>query len=106
MTHAATLHSTIVLVGGDIRNDQLCRLRRSVPNLDVEWIATRASDPGPSRYQFKVVRPETVLVVILDGLVRHEHSRHLLQLCRRHSKRYVRLYRSLNAERIVGALAS
>jgi hypothetical protein len=97
---------TVLLVGGDIRPHQLTRLRQSLNNVVVDWIATRATDPGPSRYESRILRPETILVVILDGLVRHRHSSDLLRLCRLHGKRYVRLYRSANVQRILQTLTT
>ena len=95
---------TVRLVGGDVRQNRLTRLRQSLNNVTVDWIATRETDPGPSRYESRILRRETILVVILDGLVRHRHSSDLLRLCRRHGKRYVRLYRSANVGRIIHAL--
>jgi hypothetical protein len=96
---------TILLVGGDIRPGPLQKLIRSLPGYAVEWLPTRETDAGPSRFQSRLGRPGVVLVVILKGLLRHQHTHALLRLCRRHGLRWLHLFRSPNAARIVQALA-
>ena len=97
---------TILLVGGDIRHGPLQKLIRALPGYAVEWIPTRETDAGPSCFQSRLGRPGVVLVVILKGLLRHQHTHALLRLCRRNGLRWLHLFRSPNAVRIVQALAS
>lgn len=74
--------STVLIVGGDVRHFQLDKLRAALGGLSVEWIPTRESDPGSSRFEARLRRQDTSLVVILCGLVRHRHGRRLLRLHR------------------------
>jgi hypothetical protein len=96
--------STIIIVGGDVRHFQLDKLRAVLGAFSVEWIPTRETDPGSSRFTSRLLRPDTTLVIILCGLLRHQHARDLIRLCRRHSRPYLHLYRSANPTRILEAL--
>ena len=96
---------TVLIVGGDIRRPQLEKLAQGLAPLAVEWISTRETDAGPSRFQPSLLRPEICLVVILTGLIRHQHLADLLRLCRRRGLRRVLLRRSPALERIRMAVA-
>lgn len=91
---------TIVIVGGNARPDALKRLRDSLVGVTVAWIPTRESDPSAARFSPSIQRSETCLVVVLTGLVRHQHARDILGLARRHGKRVLHLFRSPNPGRI------
>lgn len=91
---------TILIIGGDVRRFQLDKLRAALCGLSVDWIPTRESDPGTSRFEAKIGRQETSLVVILCGLIRHQHSHDITRLCRRHGRRLLRLHRSVNIHAI------
>jgi hypothetical protein len=95
--------STVIVIGGDVRHFQLDRLRAAFGDAAVEWIPTRASDPSSSRFKARLLRPDTSLVVMLCGLVRHQHARDIVGLCRRHGRRCLHLHRSANVHRIVSA---
>ncbi len=95
--------STIIVVGGDVRHFQLDRLRAVFGDAAVDWIPTRESDPSSSRFKARLLREDTSLVVILCGLVRHQHARDILRLCRRHGRRFLHLHRSVNIRRVVAA---
>ena len=95
--------STIIVVGGDVRHFKLDRLRAAFGDAAVDWIPTRASDPSSSRFEARLLREDTSLVVILCGLIRHQHARDIVRLCRRHGRRFLHLHRSVNIRRIVSA---
>ena len=91
---------TIVIVGGDARPIALQRLRSIFSNESIEWVPTRATDPSAHAFGPWIQRAETCLVVILGGLVRHQHARDILGLARRYGKPVLHLYRSPNPQRI------
>ena len=73
---------TIALVGGLPRQPHITRLANAFDLKDVLWVSMRESDPSPRRFSSVVVKPELVLVVALNGLLRHQHARDLRALCR------------------------
>lgn len=95
--------STIVVIGGDVRHSQLDRLRATLTDAVIEWIPTRDTDPGASRFKFRLLHDDIALVVMLCGLVRHQHARDITRLCRRHGRRLLHLHRSLNVHRVAAA---
>jgi hypothetical protein len=95
---------TVLIVGGDVRHFQLDKLRAALCGLSVDWIPTRESDPGSSRFESRLRRQDTSLVVMLCGLIRHQHARDIAHLCRRHGRRLLRLHRSANVRAIASTL--
>lgn len=95
---------TVLIVGGDVRHFKLDKLRAALCGLTVDWIPTRESDPGSSRFEARIGRQDTSLVVILCGLIRHQHSREIARLCRRCGLRLLRLHRSANIHAIVSTV--
>lgn len=93
-------HPEVLIVGGLINPTKLAAIRRALEGVDVAWIPTRATDPGASAFTPAFRRPETRLVVVLYGLIRHQHAHDLARLARLHGKRVVPLYRSPNPARI------
>lgn len=91
---------TVLIIGGDVRHSQLDKLRAALCGIAVEWIPTRESDPGVSRFEAQLRRQGTSLVVVLCGLIRHQHARDITRLCRRHGQRLLRLHRSANIRAI------
>ena len=94
----------VIIVGGDVRHFQLDKLRAALCGLSVDWIPTRESDPGSSRFEARIGRQDTSLVVILCGLIRHQHARDITRLCRRHGRRLLRLHRTANIHAISSTL--
>ncbi len=72
----------VVVVGGLVRPETLQRLRRGLSHLAVDWVSTRETDPSPADFTSQVTRPETCLIVVLLGVMRHSHSRCLGELAR------------------------
>lgn len=95
---------TVIIIGGDIRHTKLDKLRAALCGIAVEWIPTRESDPGASRFEARLRRKEASLVVVLCGLIRHQHARDIARLCRRHGQRLLRLHRSANIHAITSML--
>jgi hypothetical protein len=97
-------HHQILIVGGLARPIILQRLRLVLPDVAVQWIPTRESDPGSSSFRSAILQEETCLVVVLYGLIRHQHAHDIARLARLHRKRVLPLRRSPNAQRIRQAL--
>jgi len=97
---------TVLIVGGIVRPLILQKLRRVFIGMTVDWIPTRESDPSSSVFVFQLRREETRLVVILAGVMRHQHVHDLVGQARRYGKRVLHLYRSQNAQRIRAALST
>lgn len=97
-------HPEVLIVGGLVKPTKLEAIRRALPGVDVEWIPTREIDPGASAFTAAVRRPETRLVVILYGLIRHQHAHDLTRLARQQDKRVLRHHRSPNPALIKLAL--
>ena len=98
------LPNTILIVGGQVRPITLQRLRTKLSSESVQWVPTRETDPSSRAFTSWIQRDETCLVVILNGLVRHQHARDIAGLARRHQKPVLHLYRSPNPRRIRSAL--
>ena len=94
------LPNTILIVGGQVRPITLQRLRTGLSRESVRWVPTRETDPSSRAFASWIQRDETCLVVILIGLVRHQHARDILGLARRYGKPVLHLYRSPNPQRI------
>jgi hypothetical protein len=97
-------HPDVLIVGGLVKPTKLEAIRLALPGVDVEWIPTRDSDPGASAFAYAIRRPETRLVVVLYGLIRHQHAHDLTRLARQQDKRFLRHYRSPNPSLIKLAL--
>ena len=95
---------TVLIIGGDVRHFQLDKMRAALGGHSVDWIPTRESDPGTARFEAKIRRQETSVVVILCGLIRHQHSRDISRLCRKLGRRLLRLHRSANIHAITSVL--
>jgi hypothetical protein len=97
---------TVLIVGGVVRPLILQKLRLVFIGMAVEWIPTRESDPSSSAFAARLRRDETRLVVILTGVMRHQHAHDLVNHARRYGKHVLHLYRSPNAQRIRAALGA
>ncbi len=97
---------TVLIVGGLVRPLALKKIRRDLPEIVIDWIPTRKSDPSSYAFAAHLRREETRLVVILTGVMRHQHAHDLVSLARRYGKAVLHLYRSPNARRIRSALVA
>lgn len=86
----------VLIFGGAIRRHALAKLRAHFPAYRFEWIPTRESDPAGSHLAFPLRLPGIIAVVSLVGLVRHQHHRRIVELCRAHKHRLVAGRRSAN----------
>lgn len=98
--------STLLVVGGDERADQLVRLRGQLGLRDAVWASTRDSDPTPRRFRSLIRDPRLTLVVLLEGLIRHQHARDVASLCEESGKPLVRIWRSPNPVAVAHAILS
>jgi len=74
---------TIAIVGGDQRRTHIERLSRAFELKGLLWVPTRESDASSRRFATVLSRESLILVVSLHGLLRHQHTRDLRDLCRR-----------------------
>lgn len=78
---AALRGQTLLVVGGDRRQEQLARLRNAL-EVEVIYCPTRRSDASSRAFRCQINRNGIVLVVCVVGLCRTDHCRKLHQLCR------------------------
>lgn len=86
--------TTLLIVGGDKRSQAISRLRRDLQLTEVLWADTRESDPTARRFRALLEHPRVRFVVLLIGLVRHQHAHDVAELCRMSGKRLIRIWRS------------
>lgn len=99
------LGGSLLIIGGDVRATSLDRLKRDLGLSLLEWIPTRDSDPTPRSFEAIVRRQEFSLVVLLQGLVRHQHARDVAAICSAAQVELVRLWRSLSVSALCHALS-
>ena len=73
----------IAIVGGDPRDAQVDRLRRTFALHDVVHRPTRQTDPSPRAFEAALNRPRVALAIWLCGLSRTNHGRQLRAICNR-----------------------
>lgn len=95
---------SLLVIGGDQRPRALAKLEREFQLRATLWATTRDTDPSPSRFRHVVGDPHVDVVVLLEGLVRHQHARDVAELCKRHGKVLVRLWRSPNPSALAHAI--
>lgn len=96
--------STVLVIGGDERADQLVRLRGELGLRDAVWASTRRCDPSPRRFQSLIRSRHVTLVVLLEGLIRHQHARDVASLCGQSGKPLVRVWRSPSPTAVAHAI--
>lgn len=74
---------TIAIVGGEQRRTHIERLSRAFELEGLLWVPTRESDASSRRFASVLSRESLILVVSLHGLLRHQHTHDLRDLCRR-----------------------
>lgn len=73
----------IAIVGGDPRDAQVDRLRRTFALGCVVHRPTRQSDPSPRAFEAALNRPRIALAIWLCGLSRTNHGKQLRAICKR-----------------------
>ena len=86
----------VLIVGGDVRRHALGKLQAHFPAHVFKWLPTRESDPSGHQLVSWLSHPGIVAVVSLVGLVRHQHHRRIVELCRAHKHRLIAGRRSAN----------
>lgn len=94
----------LLVIGGDERASQLERLCAAFHLRKARWAQTRETDPTSTSFRHLIDDPDVALVVLLDGLVRHQHARDVVALCKRHGKWLIRLWRSPSPTAIAHAV--
>jgi hypothetical protein len=73
----------IAIVGGDLRDAQVDRLRRTFALHDVVHRPTRQSDPSPRAFEAALNGPRVALAIWLCGLSRTNHGKNVRAICKR-----------------------
>jgi len=82
---------TVLLIGGDTRQEHADRLREAFELAELLWPGTSESNPSVTVFEPLVARPEVVLVLMLIKLNRHGITEELPAVCERYGKPIVRL---------------
>jgi len=97
---------TIALVGGLPRQPHITRLADAFDLEDVLWVSMRESDPSSRRFSSVLLKPEIVLVVALNGLLRHQHTHDLRALCKQCEVPHLAYWRSPHPAGLADAIIS
>lgn len=95
---------TMALIGGDRRDKHAARLRREFGLANVVWIETRDTDASSRRFESMIKRGEVALVVLLHGLIRHQHASDARRLCKEASIPLVPYWRSPHPQGLADAI--
>jgi len=95
---------SVAVIGGDPRPFHLHRLQNAFGLSNVVWIPTRESDASSRRFEALIRNRSADLVVSLAGLLRHQHTRDLRDLCKRHAMPLVTCWRSPNPTSVATAI--
>ncbi|MCK4872594.1 MAG: hypothetical protein KAS72_07700 [Phycisphaerales bacterium] len=94
----------LVIVGGDRREHHIQRIRSAFGLAEVHWAQTRKTDASLRRIRTAIEHPNTDLVVLLCGLIRHQHARDVPRLCEAHGKLLVRYWRNPHPHGLANAI--
>lgn len=97
---------TIAIVGGDQRRTHIERLSRAFELEGLLWVPTRESDASSRRFAPVLSRESLILVVSLHGLLRHQHTHDLRELCRRFKIPLLPYWRSPHPAGLAAAIVS
>lgn len=95
---------TLLIVGGDCRNNEQARLLKELGPRGVGWAPTRERDASPKRFSKLILGSDFSLVVLLDGLIRHQHGYDVAALCKQANKPLIRLRRSVSPAAVSHAI--
>lgn len=96
--------TSVVIVGGDQRRAHTERLCRTFELRGLLWVPTRESDASPERFVSVVAQDGIVLVVALQGLLRHQHTHDLRNLCKRFAVPHLSYWRSPHPRGLAAAI--
>lgn len=97
---------SIVVVGGDPRKHSLRKTGEALGLSCVEWLRTRESHPSGRGYANQALKSQPDVVVLLVGLMRHQHFDDIRKQCRQSGVPYLILRRSFSAARLADAWRS
>lgn len=97
---------TIAIVGGNQRRTHVERLSRAFELDGLLWVPTRESDASSRRFAAVIQREELTLVVSLHGLLRHQHTHDLRDMCRRFDVPLLPYWRSPHPAGLAAALVA
>lgn len=98
--------TTVVIVGGDERRAHTERLCQAFELRGLLWVPTRVSDASPERFASVVAHDGIVLVVALLGLLRHQHTHDLRDLCKQFAVPYLSYWRSPHPRGLAAAIVT
>lgn len=98
--------TTVVIVGGDQRRSHTERLSQTFELRGLLWVPTREADASPERFASVVAQDGIVLVVALQGLLRHQHTHDLRDLCKRYAVPHLNYWRSPHPRGLAAAIVT
>jgi hypothetical protein len=97
---------TIAVIGGDRRQAHLHRMTEAFGLERLLWVPTRESDASARRFASVVGRTDLILVISLHGLLRHQHTHDLRDLCRRFGVPHLTCWRSPHPTGVAAAIVA
>lgn len=97
---------TVAIIGGDQRRTHIERLSRAFELSRLLWVPTRESDASPRRFASVLSRESLSLVVSLHGLLRHQHTHDVRDLCRRFEIPLLSYWRSPHPSGLAAAIVA
>jgi hypothetical protein len=97
---------TIAVIGGDRRHAHLHRLSEAFALQKLLWVPTRESDASARRFVSVVGHAEMIMVISLHGLLRHQHTRDLRNLCRKLNIPHLTYWRSPHPLGVAAAIVA
>lgn len=82
IAHARLAGKTLALIGGDRREQQERRIQEAFGLERIIWVETRDSDPSSRRFESLLRSGRVDIIVLMLGLVRHQHARAIRSLCK------------------------
>ncbi len=103
-TASDTKGKRLLIIGGDGRCHQIRRLYNELCLACIVWQCTRETDASRRRFEHLIRGRGFDIVVLLSGLVRHQHLADVRRLCRQEGIQLLVLYRSPNPSQVSAAL--
>lgn len=97
---------TIAVIGGDRRRAHARRMTDAFGLEGLLWVPTRESDASARRFAAVVGQTDVMLVISLYGLLRHQHTHDLRDLCRKFGVPHLAYWRSPHPTGVAAAIVA
>lgn len=94
---------SVLVIGGDRRRFAIRQIKDQLGLKDVVWLPTRESSPSGKAFVHAIKHGRPDIVIVLTGLMRHQHLRDIKNACRSYGTTFIPLRRSLSAAKVVDA---